>query len=254
MDLEYERDYKLGTLFNEFTYPKDVHWIPFVKGFLNAISGRQCMYQDEFKQVEFVVYYQSKTFLKSIGDLSGIPFILAQEEAIFTLTFVGSNAIDFLGLLGYYNNKKNMEFYDTVQCKYIATDSTTVIPNKQKQSDVGYDLTIVKKVKVWNNDTTLFNTCLKVQVEDGYYLEVVPRSSLSKSGYMLANSIGIIDPGYTGEILVALTKVDQSAPDIELPFRCCQIIIRKQYHADFSQSLVEFGQSSRNAGSFGSTI
>jgi dUTPase len=39
---------------------------------------------------------------------------------------------------------------------------------------------------------------------------------------MMANSIGIIDPGYIGSIMIALTKVDESAPDIQLPMRCAQ--------------------------------
>lgn len=38
----------------------------------------------------------------------------------------------------------------------------------------------------------------------GYYLEIHPRSSIAKTGWMLANSTGIIDPDYRGELIVAI--------------------------------------------------
>lgn len=37
---------------------------------------------------------------------------------------------------------------------------------------------------------------------------------------MLANSVGIIDNGYTGNLFIALKKIDPNA-EIQLPFRCC---------------------------------
>lgn len=64
------------------------------------------------------------------------------------------------------------------------------------------------------NNTILYDTGIKINVKYGYYAEVVPRSSLSKSGYMLANSIGIIDNSYRNNIFVALTKINPDAPDI----------------------------------------
>lgn len=50
--------------------------------------------------------------------------------------------------------------------------------------------------------------------DTGYYLQVFPRSSLSKSGYALANSVGIIDENYTGNIFIALTKTEPFAREL----------------------------------------
>ena len=52
---------------------------------------------------------------------------------------------------------------------------------------------------------------------------LVPRSSISKTGYMLANSVGVIDRTYTGNVLVPLIKVDKSMPDLILPARVVQL-------------------------------
>jgi len=86
----------------------------------------------------------------------------------------------------------------------------------------------------------------------GYYIEIVPRSSLSKSGYMLANSVGIIDSSYRGNIYIALIKIDDDAEEIQFPFRCCQFVVRKQYDMTFIQK-DEFDTTHRADGGFGST-
>ena len=44
---------------------------------------------------------------------------------------------------------------------------------------------------------------------------------------MLANNIGIIDPEYTGTIIVALVKIYPNALDLELPCKLVQLIPRK---------------------------
>jgi dUTP pyrophosphatase len=64
----------------------------------------------------------------------------------------------------------------------------------------------------------------------GWYFDVVPRSSIIKLGYLLANSVGVIDRSYRGEILVPLIKWDESAPDLELPQRVVQMVPRPVVH------------------------
>ena len=42
----------------------------------------------------------------------------------------------------------------------------------------------------------------------GYYL--YPRSSIVKTGLRLANSVGIIDAGYRGEIIAVVDNIDKN--------------------------------------------
>jgi dUTPase len=67
---------------------------------------------------------------------------------------------------------------------------------------------------------------------------------------MLSNSVGIIDPDYTDNLLLALTKVDENSPDLEVPFTRCQLILRKAeyYNVEEVENILETGR-----GSFGST-
>lgn len=188
-----------------------------------------------------------------------IPAVYVIDDVV---EYEGTNAIDFMGKCYEGSGKKDAEQYRKFVsclhpyglpvCNVSLVDPLAVMPAKVRMSDVGYDLTLIKVSKVFNNVTTLYDTGVKISVPHGYYAEVVPRSSMSKSGYMLANSIGIIDPSYRGNIFVALTKVDPNAPEVELPFRCCQIILRKQVFA----SMVKvdcLDDTSRNDGGFGSS-
>lgn len=183
-----------------------------------------------------------------------------KSDEDFTIINHGCNATDFLGFI--YNNIDNN--YSFKACNYnlvlpqvlvFKTDENAVVPFKTNASDVGYDLTIIKKVKDFNSKTCLYDTCIKIQVDFGYYAEIVPRSSLSKSGYMLANSIGIIDNSYRGNLMIALTKIADDAPELELPFKCCQLIIRKQVYTSLNEvkDEEEFNNTKRGEGGFGST-
>lgn len=134
---------------------------------------------------------------------------------------------------------------------FCVQDSRAVVPTKHI-ADVGYDITVISIFKQATELTTMYETYVSINIPLGYYVELVPRSSLSKSGYMLANSIGIIDPGYTGTIKVPLVKVDPSTPDLVLPARVAQLIL-KQYVISDSYTTNELVETSRGNGGFGST-
>jgi len=135
---------------------------------------------------------------------------------------------------------------------YLIKDERSVVPTKAYYNDIGYDLTVIDVYKQISDNITIYETGIAVSPPDGYYLEIAPRSSLSKSGYMLANSIGIIDPSYTGTLKIALIKVDKTIEDFVLPFKCCQLILRKAENSVMIQ-VDSFETTDRADGCFGST-
>jgi len=70
---------------------------------------------------------------------------------------------------------------------------------KAHESDSGFDLTACDYKYKGNG---LWHILLGVEVEPpkGFYFEVVPRSSFSKTPFVFANDLGIIDQSYRGEI------------------------------------------------------
>lgn len=130
-------------------------------------------------------------------------------------------------------------------------DERAVMPTK-RIIDVGFDLTIIDVAKVISNKITLYETGVALDIPIGFYVELIPRSSISKSGYMLANSVGVIDPPYIGTIKVPLIKVDKSMPNLELPIRIAQLIL-KPYVVSHSKQVYSITETTRGAGGFGST-
>jgi dUTP pyrophosphatase len=139
---------------------------------------------------------------------------------------------------------KNVEF--------VLMNKEAVLPTKGTDFSVGYDLTAIRLSKKINSVTWLYNTGLMVKPPDGYYLEILPRSSLIKTGYMLANSVGIIDSDYRGELLIALNKVDDTVPHLQTPFTKCQLVLRKYENYTVTQ-VEKLDDTERGAGGFGST-
>lgn len=126
-----------------------------------------------------------------------------------------------------------------------------VAPKKSRASDSGYDVVLIEKVKTVG-DVEFYSTGINVEPAFGYYLDMVPRSSFSKSGYELANSIGIIDRSYRGPLIAGIRKVDKNAPDIELPARWFQVIPRRIDHVEWVE-LDSLDETERGSGGFGST-
>ena len=106
------------------------------------------------------------------------------------------------------------------------TDKDSIKPYKNKASDMGYDLTIVKEVKRLNSNTIIYDTCIKIQHDFGFYIKLIPNMSLIESGYILNNKIE--DNLNENETLkVILTKTDDKHKDLKLPFCCCKMILER---------------------------
>jgi dUTP pyrophosphatase len=140
----------------------------------------------------------------------------------------------------------------TLNVNFVLNDERAIVLTKAHEDDVGFDLTAIKVYKILDNGVYLFDTGISVSPPAGYYCEILPRSSISKTGWMLANSVGIIDPNYTGNLLIALIKVSTLSPPLELPFTKCQLILRKieTFQMVQTNSLKE---TDRGDGGFGST-
>jgi dUTP pyrophosphatase len=146
-----------------------------------------------------------------------------------------------------------MEHKTNSKCiRFVVDDERAVVPAKAHPSDIGYDLTAIDVFKQISESITLFETGIRVSPPEGYYLEILPRSSMSKTGYMLANSVGTIDPDYTGTLKIALIKVVKELPDIKLPFTRCQLVLRKAEYAEMVQA-ESLDKTTRGEGGFGSS-
>jgi dUTP pyrophosphatase len=136
--------------------------------------------------------------------------------------------------------------------RFVRRDEEAVFPTKALPGDIGWDLTAIRKHVVLPYGAVLYDTGIAVSPPEGYYVEIVPRSSLSKTGWMLANSVGIVDRQYVGNIYIALTRVNPDAPPLQTPFCRCQLILRKAEDA-VMEEVEDLLDTVRGMGGFGST-
>tara|TARA_Y100001938_G_scaffold147380_1_gene228430 strand:- start:1139 stop:1612 length:474 start_codon:yes stop_codon:yes gene_type:complete len=139
-----------------------------------------------------------------------------------------------------------------MECKVKRTREDAIIPKKAHRTDTGYDLWVLDKHKELDNGVVMYSTGLQVEPPSGFYFEIVPRSSIIKSGYIQANSIGVVDSGYRGELFVPLLKVDKDSPELELPKKIGQLVLRQVLTCEFVES-GSLHQTQRGEGGFGST-
>ena len=139
---------------------------------------------------------------------------------------------------------------------FVKVDPDAVLPGKAHGDDVGLDVTVIRFHSRLTSTTVMYDTGLRMRAPPGMHAELIARSSLVKHGLALANAVGVIDPGYTGNLLVALTKTDPHMPDPVLPLRCCQLVFRRTLPVRAAQ-VERFDTttdiSERGIGGFGST-
>ena len=104
------------------------------------------------------------------------------------------------------------------------------IPKKGHKTDAGIDLTAMA-VEQKRPDIFFFDTGISIHVSTGYYVEIVPRSSIIKTDFLFANSVGIIDPDYRGHIFLPFRYLGSSdgmqAAKKLLQLRIAQMLVRK---------------------------
>ena len=93
------------------------------------------------------------------------------------------------------------------------------------------------------------------EIPPGFKGILVPRSSIAKTNWFLANSIGIIDADYRGEWMMVLKTVGSVIYDA-LPFgvgeRCAQIYFERVNDVEIEET-IELSDTVRGSGGFGST-
>jgi dUTP pyrophosphatase len=187
------------------------------------------------------------------------------------LTIEGLGALDLLGYFvdsplwgdSFSNTEARRLYYQYAQhpprssneepclMRVERIEETAVAPQKTRPSDSGYDLTLIAVRKRFGL-VTLYGTGLIVEPPEGYYFDVIARSSIIKTGHMLANNVGVIDRAYRGELMVPLIKLDPAAPEIVLPARLAQLIPRPIVHFPV-EVVASLTATTRGAGGFGST-
>ena len=123
------------------------------------------------------------------------------------------------------------------------------------EGDSGLDLFFPEENNIGPRETKLINLQIKCEAFVGernvsYYL--YPRSSISKTPLRMSNSVGIIDAGYRGNIMVSLDNISDESYTIEKGQRLFQICSPTLDSITFELTDI-LSETSRGEGGFGST-
>ena len=128
------------------------------------------------------------------------------------------------------------------------------LPTYAKAGDAGLDLASAIDVEVGPGERAMVPTGVAVAIPEGHAGLVLPRSGLaSKRGLTLANSPGLIDAGYRGEVTCSVVNLDRSEPvSIARGDRIAQLVIVPIAVVEPAWT-EELPASERGEGGFGST-
>lgn len=103
------------------------------------------------------------------------------------------------------------------------------MPVRANPTDAGLDLRTKITTTLQMGVRTLVGTGVSVKVPRGYVGLLFPRSSLSKQGIVMTNSVGVIDSDYRGEIMASLqfNGIVGNCNELEIPAgeRIVQLVI-----------------------------
>tara|TARA_A100001015_G_C14952734_1_gene697424 strand:+ start:16 stop:468 length:453 start_codon:yes stop_codon:yes gene_type:complete len=126
------------------------------------------------------------------------------------------------------------------------------------EGDSGLDVFFPESININPHETKLINLgiCCEGFLDKNkeqsisYYL--YPRSSISKTPLRMANSVGIIDAGYRGSIMVALDNISDNPYQIKRGQRLFQLCSPTLQPISFELT-DSLSETSRGVGGFGST-
>lgn len=129
-----------------------------------------------------------------------------------------------------------------------------VIPSYAKDGDAAMDLIATSKSKDPRGIAT-YGTGLSLEIPVGYVGLIFPRSSVYKYELSLANSVGVVDSGYRGEVICKFRNTDWTDDNnvtFDVGDRIAQLMIIPRPWIEFEE-VEELSLSERGAGGFGHT-
>lgn len=143
---------------------------------------------------------------------------------------------------------------DRIKLPIKRLDPSVELPSYAYDGDAGLDLRSNEDVTLEPFERRLVATGLAIAIPDGYAGFVQPRSGLAlREGLSMANTPGLIDAHYRGELKVCAINLDPHNPiHIERRERIAQLVIQKVPVVELEE-VDELDETDRGCGGFGSS-
>ena len=118
--------------------------------------------------------------------------------------------------------------------------------------DAGLDLYVLENIHFKIGETKAIKLGISCEPEDGKAYYLFPRSSISKTPLRMANSIGLIDGGYRGEIMAVCDNIKEEDYTVEKGQRLFQLVATDSSPIEY-ELVDSLEMTTRGSGGFGST-
>lgn len=128
-----------------------------------------------------------------------------------------------------------------------------VLPTYAHDGDACMDLTAISKkfVDEVNYGYIEYDFGLSFEFPDDHVMLIFPRGSISETGLMLSNAVGVVEPTYRGSIKVRFKWIKGSA-QYEVGDRIAQFMIIPRPKIEL-ELVDELSETARGSGGYGST-
>ncbi len=126
------------------------------------------------------------------------------------------------------------------------------LPEYKTNGSACFDLKASQSIVLKKKQVTQVPTGLKVEFPVDHVLLIFSRSGLASRGFLMANSVGVIDSDYRGEIKILLLNTTEDDFLISKGDRIAQGMLLKIDQATFNL-VSELSNTYRGEGGFGST-
>ena len=130
-----------------------------------------------------------------------------------------------------------------------------VLPFAATEGSAALDIsayTFQEVVEIAPNEWEMIKTGLAAEIPEGHFGLLCPRSGLGKQGITLANTFGIIDSDYRGEISIMVKNNNDYPFLVNHGMRVAQLLI-VPYFSPSINVVEELEETVRGTGGFGST-
>lgn len=127
-----------------------------------------------------------------------------------------------------------------------------MLPTQATEHSAGLDLYAIDYYHDHEYGFHEYGTGIAVEIPEGHVGLIFPRSSISKTGYALANCVGVIDSDYRGEIKFRFREVEENLPKYEAGDRVGQLIVMPYPQVSLVEAK-ELSSTDRGTGGFGSS-
>lgn len=144
-----------------------------------------------------------------------------------------------------------------IEIKFKKQTDTAKEPIQATEGACGYDIFAEGiEFKGGNEEGSLrqiiYKTNIAVELPETHAFLLLPRSSISKTGLRMSNSLGLIDSDYRGGIMAVFDLIDSNKEVYKKGDKIGQLILIEKIKSKFTE-VTKLNETTRGEGGFGSS-